>query len=67
MRPHPQVGSLKSSLAAITNDQAVVVRYASELYKEREMMLRRATELETKWVTAECQLVVLRQQLTEAQ
>lgn len=62
-----QVTSLKSSLATVTADQSVIVRYASELFKERESVLRRATELESKWVAAECQLVVLRQQVTDLQ
>ena len=51
----------------MTADQAVIVRYASELYKERESTLRRSTELEGKWITAECQLVVMRQQIAELQ
>ena len=45
--------------------QAVVVRYASEVTKERDALLQHSAGLEAKWLTAECKNVILRQRIAD--
>ena len=60
-----QVQQLQTAAASAAADQAVIVRYATELTRERDGLLQRSAELETKWITAECRNVVLRQRIAD--
>ena len=56
---------LQTAAASAAADQAVIVRYATELTRERDGLIQRSAELETKWITAECRNVVLRQRIAD--
>lgn len=59
------MASLQTAAASAAADQAVIVRYASEVTRERDALLQRTAELEAKWITAECRNVVFRQHIAE--
>ncbi len=60
-----QVIALKAAASSAAADQAVIVRYASELTKERDALLQRSATLENKWIAAECRNVILRQRIAD--
>jgi len=57
--------ALKSAASSTAADQAVIVRYASEVTKERDSLLQRSAGMEAKWITAECKNVILRQRIAD--
>lgn len=57
--------NLQTAAASAAADQAVIVKYASELTRERDALVQRAAELESKWIAAECRNLVLRQRIAE--
>jgi len=57
--------ALKTAASSTAADQAVIVRYASEVTKERDGLLQRSANMEAKWVTAECKNVILRQRIAD--
>jgi hypothetical protein len=57
--------ALKSAASSTAADQAVIVRYAAEVTKERDGLLQRSANLEAKWITAECKNVILRQRIAD--
>lgn len=56
---------MKAAASSAAADQAVIVRYASELTKERDALLQRSATLENKWIAAECRNVILRQRIAD--
>lgn len=65
MQLQEEVMALKSAASSTAADQAVIVRYAAEVTKERDGLLQRSANLEAKWITAECKNVILRQRIAD--